>query len=62
MSRFTVYTPENYALQAKLETCHVFAAVNEGFTIAQRLADLPCRQKVPGSNPGGAASNLACKV
>ena len=34
-------SPENYTLQAKLERC-------------QDIAHLPGKQKVPGSNPGGA--------
>ena len=29
--------------------------VDESYTTAQRLAHLPGKQKVPGSNPGGAA-------
>ena len=33
----------------------VLAAVDESYTIAQRLAHMPGKQKVPGSNPGGAA-------
>ena len=43
MSRF--YTPEN-TLQAKLEKCQ---AAPPGFE------PVPGKQKVPGSNPGGAA-------
>ena len=31
------------------------AAVDESYTIAQWLAHLPGKQKVPCSNPGGAA-------
>ena len=38
-----------------LEICHVCAAVDESCTVATRLAHLPGKQKVPGSNPGGAA-------
>ena len=40
---------------SNLGRCHVFAAVHESYTVAQRLKHLPCEQKVPGSNPGGAA-------
>ena len=29
--------------------------VDESYTTAQRFANLPGKQKVPGSNPGGAA-------
>ena len=36
---------------SELEICHVFAAVDASYTIAQWLARLPGKQKVPGSNP-----------
>ena len=35
--------------------CHVCATVDESYTIAQRSAHLPGKQKIPGSNPRGAA-------
>ena len=50
MSRF--YSPENTLYKP---SCRVCAAVDESYTIAQWLARLPGKQKVPGSNPGGAA-------
>ena len=40
---------------SKLGRCRVCAAVDESYTIAQRLGHLPGKQKVPGSNPSGAA-------
>ena len=40
---------------SKLERCHVCATVDESYTILQRLAHLPGKQKVPGSNPSGGA-------
>ena len=43
------------ASSSKLGKCHVCAAVDETYTIAQCLAHLPGKQKVPGSNPGGVA-------
>ena len=40
---------------SKLGKCHVCAAVDESYTIAQRSARLPTKQKVLVSSPGGAA-------
>ena len=42
-------------MQASWGKCHVCAAVDESYTIAQRLAHLPGEQTVSGSDPGGAA-------
>ena len=68
-------TPKvNYPLQAKLGKCQ---ATPSGFEPGRKYAaedppewcegqeSVPCKQEVPGMNPGGAAchsSNLACKV
>ena len=41
--------------ESKLERCHVCTAVDESYTIAQWLAHLPCRPKIPGLNPGDPA-------
>ena len=40
---------------SKLGKCHVCAAVDESYTIAPWLAHLPGKQKVSGTNLGGAA-------
>ena len=59
--RHTLYIPTNYTLQAKLEKCQATptglecAAVHESYITAQWSANLPGKQKVPGSNPTGAA-------
>ena len=47
---------------SKLGKCHVCAAVDESYTIAQWLAHLSGKQKVPGSNPGYAACHFSTKL
>ena len=47
---------------SKLEKCHVFAAVDKSYTIAQTSAHLQnlYKQKVNGSNPDDAALFAGC--
>ena len=50
-----IFTLPKIHFASKLGKCHVCAAVDESYSIAQSFAHLPGKQKVPGSNPGGVA-------